>query len=284
MSLTILDRPRGHGDPPDSTLVWQTCLREVVFTDDDAEPWARGGEALRDADAYGRLLEIICGLRSPLVGETQVLGQFKAFLAALRPEQRWFTAIGQRLLTDARAIRARHLHHLGQRTYGSAVRSCTAGCSTVALIGSGALADEILPFISGDARSVHQWTRRPAGLQRGSSVTHRLIAAWRDAAVDESAAAAVVVAAPVPDADLQHVASRYAHVHCVVDLRADSARLAWSSGVRVITLGDLFAQMAAHQLAGGRAVAAARAEILVRSRDFHRAELLRPFGWDDLCA
>ena len=71
-------------------------------------------------EAYRLLLEILCGLRSPMVGETQVMGQFKAFLASLDREHAWVNRVGQRLLTDARDVRTRHLQGLGSRSYGSA--------------------------------------------------------------------------------------------------------------------------------------------------------------------
>ena len=34
-----------------------------------------------DEAAYAHLLEVICGLGSPIVGETEVMSQFKAFAA-----------------------------------------------------------------------------------------------------------------------------------------------------------------------------------------------------------
>ena len=105
---------------------WQTCLRSLVLLPDDFphEDLAHG-EWLEDESAYRRLLEIACGLHSPLVGETEVFGQFKdavqarvessltnrggafetAFVATL---QAWSKA----LIEDVKLVRQKHLRDL----------------------------------------------------------------------------------------------------------------------------------------------------------------------------
>jgi hypothetical protein len=85
--------------------------------------------------AYSHLLEVICGLDSPMVGETEVLHQFKVFAADLPGDHNGLREIGNHLLADARAIRARHLIGLGSRSYGSAVRRYVADASCVAVGG-----------------------------------------------------------------------------------------------------------------------------------------------------
>jgi glutamyl-tRNA reductase len=61
-----------------------------------------------DADAYALLVEIVSGLRSPLLGETEVQAQFKAFLASLDlPGDAAILRLGQRVLADAKRIRPR---------------------------------------------------------------------------------------------------------------------------------------------------------------------------------
>src|SRR4029079_18930940 len=107
---------------------WRTCLREVRFADAIDDCRRHPGPELMDGEAYRHLLEILCGLQSPMLGETQVMGQFKSFLASLDGEYAWLNRVGQRLLADAREIRTRHLQGLGSRSYGSAVRRHLAGC------------------------------------------------------------------------------------------------------------------------------------------------------------
>ena len=135
MGLAITQAVPGDAAVPAGVPVWRTCLREVRFADAIHDRRASAGAALIDGDAYRLLLEILCGLQSPMLGETQVMGQFKAFLASLDGSHAWLNRVGQRLLADAREIRTRHLQGLGSRSYGSAVRRHLAGCAHAAIIG-----------------------------------------------------------------------------------------------------------------------------------------------------
>ncbi|HXM50499.1 MAG TPA: hypothetical protein VN956_21845, partial [Pyrinomonadaceae bacterium] len=73
-------------------LEWQTCLRRILFlnrfengalieaAENDAL-FSGSVEVYRGREAFGFLLEVICGLNSPLLGETAVMGQFREFCA-----------------------------------------------------------------------------------------------------------------------------------------------------------------------------------------------------------
>ena len=73
-----------------NSLEWQTCLRRILFLNSSDNraviEAAEVGKAtpptvevFRGEEAYRFLLEVICGLNSPIVGETAVMGQFKEF-------------------------------------------------------------------------------------------------------------------------------------------------------------------------------------------------------------
>ena len=111
-----------------------------------------------DAEAYALLLEIVCGLRSPLVGETEVQAQFKAFLASLdRRRDAPLLRLGQRVLADAKVIRQRHLQGFGAHSYGPLVARHVPEGRRVILVGTGALAAEV-------AGSLTYWSHdRPLG-------------------------------------------------------------------------------------------------------------------------
>src|SRR5207253_8864098 len=82
-------------------LEWRTCLRRILFLNqvdnrsliaavesDQLSPATL--EIYRGFDAYRFLLEVICGLNSPLIGETAVMGQFREFCAHARlPNTPW---------------------------------------------------------------------------------------------------------------------------------------------------------------------------------------------------
>ena len=157
----------------------------------------RRSRALHDEAAYAHLLEVICGLGSPIVGETEVMHQFKLFVTGLPAEHAVIRDMSERLLADARVVRARHLVGLGSRSYGSAVRRHVRDCSRVALVGTGMLAQEILPFlpdrgehwICGAARRV------PHGMRPA-----RFTVSWIPRTSRLTGASAIVVAAPIASA------------------------------------------------------------------------------------
>jgi glutamyl-tRNA reductase len=287
MPLAILNRPLGDVPPAPGVAVWQTCLRQVTFADDvDDFAALESGRPLVEGEAYRLLLEILCGLQSPMLGETQVMGQFKTFLTSLDADQAWLSRLGQRLLTDARDIRTRHLQGLGSRSYGSAVRRYVSGSEHTVLIGTGKLAHEVLPFLADDGRSVDQWGRSPAEQDSAAEarrVTYRLLDT-ADPGPLCTGPTVLIIAAPVLSAVVDRIAALYPGLQCVVDLRGELDSAPLEIAAPIVTLQDLFVRMTATTSSAVRQVDAARAEILSRSRRFELRDELRPFGWDDLCA
>jgi glutamyl-tRNA reductase len=282
MAFSIINRPAGDSPIPAGAPIWRTCLREVQFADEvDERPASdSGAPPTLEGDAYRLMLEILCGLQSPMLGETQVMGQFKSFLSSLGQEQGWLTRLGQRLLADAGEVRTQHLQGLGSRSYGSAVRRHLSDVSHAAVIGTGKLAREILPFLADEGRSVDQWGRTAADLP---SVTF-LRLEDPDEGTLSALPTAVLVAAPVCSDVVARVAVRYGALRCVVDLRGELGHAPLQVPAPVITLQDLFAQMTAASGAASHRIQAARADIASRSRRYELRDELRPFGWDDLCA
>ena len=271
MRLAITHSEPGDAEMAPGAAVWRTCLREVRFSNavKDADN-ASARVELVDADAYRLLLEILCGLQSPMLGETQVMGQFKAFLSTLDGTHGWLARLGQRLLADARDIRTRHLQGLGSRSYGSAVRRHLSGCSHAALIGTGKLAQEVLPFLADDGRAVDQWGRRELDTVGAYSASPMV--------------SVLVIAAPAASDLVNRVIHRYPSLSQVIDLRGELDRTPLETRARVVTLQELFAEMTAANAFAVRHVDAARADIAACSRRYEMRDELRPFGWDDLCA
>ena len=261
-----------------ASLVWRTCVREVGFVEHRSSI-PPGVGALHDEAAYAHLLEVICGLESPMIGETEVMHQFKVFAAGLPPEQSLFRDLCQSLLVDARQVRAQHLVGLGSRTYGSAVRRLVHDCERVALVGTGMLATEILPFLSG-AHFVDVWGRRDAFDAGFDSVSYRRFDA--DLCADQPAA--IVVAAPVDSTLIRTVAARYRRVELLIDLRAEGAQEPPPPIAPIVTLADVFAGVAETSRAVEARVVAAREDIRRRARTHATRAKLNPSGWHDLCA
>lgn len=277
MRLRLIDvdrraRSLGPSSLPTEGLLatFRTCVRDVLFVDDDADTDL---PVLEDGEAYTRLLEIVCGLHSPMAGETQVQGQFKTFLDSLgSPAHKWLRRLGQQVLTDAREIRETHLRGLGSRTYGSAVRRHAQESARVAIIGAGALAHEVHAYVA-ETHAVDVWTR--ARLQE-----LRLNPRSTPAALD---ATTLVVAAPVDANVIAGVAAVYPALRRVIDLRAADEVTPLPTGIPAQTLTDVFADTQNTEASSAK-IAAARAAAVRCGRRFDAREELHPFGWEDLCA
>ncbi len=275
--LRLMDRERRMAPSawpaiPDSAVcaIFSTCVRDIVFVDDvtGATP-----QVLTDGAAYARLVEVVCGLHSPMAGETQVQGQFKTFLDRLDDHTHaWLRQLGQHVLADAGRIRDTHLRDLGSRTYGSAVRRLIPSSARVAIIGAGALAREIHDYVA-QAHEVDVWTRdRLQQLQTA-----------HDAMSLATELTALVVAAPVGQDVIARVAAAYPSLGRIIDLRALEEATPLPSGVPSWGLADVFGDTTASQATLTK-VARARSAAQHCGHRFDAREQLRPFGWEDLCA
>ena len=280
VDFSVAQQPSGAGSWPDSALVWRTCVREIALVDGPS-PLPAGARVWHNEAAYAHLLEVICGLDSPMVGETEVLHQFKVFTAGLSPDHRPFHEVAQSLLTDARGIRSRHLIGLGSRSYGSAVRRLVADAPRVALVGTGMLAKEIAPYLARPERIVDLWGRGEH-VDGFDQVSYRLLSASPTVSIEQPVV--LVIAAPLPSSEIVRLAARYRNVIALIDLRAEGANDPAPAVAPIVTLADVFAGV--QDAAGVTAlrVQAARDDIRACARAFATRAKLNPSGWHDLCA
>lgn len=277
---------------------WQTCLRRILFLnanehralidaaqEDHIPPVV---EVFRGQEAYQFLLEVICGLNSPIVGETAVMGQFKEFLLQAKftktPWNSFLRDICTNLMIDAKRIRHTHLQHLGRQSYGSLVRQNVKGLPVVAVLGNGKLAREILPWLIGKTK-VRVFCRNPqnaAGLAQEYPEVELVQYSEQDAGWHD-AEAAIVVAAPLRAKQVESWATaQQINFSKCLDLRGEAESDPVS--LPVIKLHELFAALRAERERLQLQINAARAEITqLVQRQSHQAQF-RPFGWEDLCA
>ena len=277
---------------PSGAILWRTCLREVAFltegTDSPDSPDSNDRDdastpVVTDADAYTLLLEIVCGLRSPLVGETEVQAQFKAFLASLdRRRDAPLLRLGQRVLADAKVIRRRHLQGFGAHSYGALVARHIPEGRRIILVGTGALAAEVAGSLTRTSHTIDRWGRRAVDDRH----VYYLLSAARDRPVESVDPATLVIAAPASQSDLLAVAACYSQVREIIDLRASHERAAFAmmNDAQVTTLDDLFVEARSVSTAPVSRLSAARRDISSLGQAYGRREELHPFGWDDLCA
>jgi len=280
-------------------LEWQTCLRRIQFLNrfensaviDAAETSVSGSvEIYRGREAYGFLLEVICGLNSPLLGETAVMGQFREFLSHARfPNTPWGWFLRQftsNVLVDAKRVRHDQLQGIGSQSYGSLVRQHLKGMPTVAVLGAGKLAREILPWLIGKTTArlfYRNWQHAKDLLNENPEL--QLVQYSTDDAGWTQNETGLLIAAPLQAGEVESwVRSQSTTFSKVLDLRGAASTDPITLTIPVIKLSELFeALRTERQGLEGRAEAARGQIKQLVQRQSHQAQF-RPFGWEDLCA
>lgn len=184
---------------------WKTCMRTLYIGDsrvfDHSLSLAHhrsGYKAYEGYDAYRLVLEIISGLHSRLLGETEVLFQFKE---TFKNENLPVSAFGgylqklrDQLIEDSRKIRSRHLCNLGDQSYGGLAYRYLKQKKQISLIGTGQLAEQMLPWLLKTGAQITIYGRntdRLSELTKNYSIQANHLAAFP--ANSES----VVIAAPL---------------------------------------------------------------------------------------
>src|SRR6266403_1840140 len=257
-------------------LEMQTCLRRILFlnqadnrdlieTVESQKLIPPTVEIFRGQQAYAFMLEVICGLNSPIVGETAVMGQFKEFLLNAKfPKTSWGNFLRQlttNLMIDAKRVRHDHLQGIGSQSYGSLVRQHVKGLPTVAVLGSGKLAREIIPWLIGKTKVrvfYRSWQHAKDLLQEYPEIE---LAQYNDGeSVWEQAEAGLVIAAPMKADDVARWSQRQSvsFTNCL-DLRGDAATDPIGLTAPVIKLHELFEALRAERERLAGHVEAARA-------------------------
>lgn len=136
-----------------STFILKTCQRTLVlafgrypFTSNSLP----AHNLLTGSEAYLFLLETICGLKSKLIGENEIVGQFKEaykIYSQSTLKDTKLLLILEKLFKDAKDIRTQYLIGISQKTYASLTRRHLiqkAKAAHVVVVGSGALAEDLI--------------------------------------------------------------------------------------------------------------------------------------------
>src|SRR2546429_1428124 len=280
-------------------LEWQTCLRRILFLNahenraliqsvEEGTLALSTIEIYRGQDAYRFLLEVICGLNSPIVGETAVMGQFKEFLLNAKfPKTSWGNFLRQlatNLMIDAKRVRHDHLQGIGSQSYGSLVRQHVKGLPTVAVFGSGKLAREILPWLIGKTKVrvfYRSWQHAKDLLDEYPEL--QLAQYSEGDAVWMQAEAGLVIAAPLKADRVENwVRLQGTSFSKCLDLRGEAASDPVAMTAPVIKLHELFDALRTERERLEGHVEAARAEIKQLVQRQSQQAQFRPFGWEDL--
>ncbi len=142
-----------EGELHHSSFVLKTCQRTLVLAMDQY-PFHHQvlpeHELQTGSEAYLFLLETICGLKSKLIGENEIVGQFKEaykIYAASTLKDTRLLLILEKLFKDAKDIRTQYLIGISQKTYASLTRRHLiqkARATEVVVVGSGQLAEDLI--------------------------------------------------------------------------------------------------------------------------------------------
>lgn len=266
--------------------VWTTCLRDIAFIRQENltkyEPLLNNEDEIYSADlAYKFLLEVLCGMHSEIFGETEVLGQFKIFLQKqeelenplMIAQKSYF----QKLLHEVKTVRSEFLTNIGSQSYGSILRKMINKKDKVVIIGSGHLAGEILPWLS--QLEIALYARNQKNAQN-------LKAQFPQIKINDleflKSSDQILVCAPIPNEELEKLISSTSASARVIDLRSECELL--NPTRDYVSFSQLMALVQKEQehLLGIEKSVLNKIEKL--SQAFLSTVLIRPFGWDDICA
>ena len=246
-------------------FLWQTCLRNVLVSDSCITPPFQGirkktlgslGEYYTGYSAYRFLLEIVLGLHSDILGETEVFHQFRRHFQY--PEKKslgcevlypYIKKLYNDITVDTRKIRTNYLRGLGELSYGGAARYCLKEASDIVILGNGQLAKTIVPWLLKDRHRLRVIGRSLETLAKLKSefspIETSLYSGLRPHFFDKNTA--LVIAAPISETQLEDLTRRLSILNIqILDFRPESSTIL-SESPRYYPLRKITAQIQASQ-------------------------------------
>lgn len=292
--MVVLNRSKQKSESPlleavsEDFLSLKTCLREMyILTQTEHKSFKEKNPELYQAfksykgfDAVEYLTKVLAGLESPVLGETEVFGQFKnQVLPVAHTKKELFPAL-QFTINIVKVIRNRHLVGSGSQSYGSLVRRLVKGESHVLFLGAGILAESIYPWVKSSKnvmfalRSKDKFKQSEMHQDNPWIQTYSLSEDFRfDFPVS------VVVCAPLSSEQIQDYLKN-TNVNLVIDLREESRQDPLELNARVYDLENVFNEMKSSQ--EKKELIKQISSDIVEEIDAKFVKH-RPFGWDDLC-
>lgn len=215
------DEPQSNEDLSSSWLRWQTCVRDLKIGFENEINHVSGQEIYKGRDAYRFLLEIVCGLQSPVKGETEVHGQYRELLDRVDKNHKLYPLLHKAHL-DARKVRTSHLQGLGSQSYGSLARKKLRGFDSVALLGAGQLTREILPWLAKHDLPLNIFVRKP---DKHQDLAEKYKSVRVHGLTDQVPldAKALILAAPMSSAAVtEWLKAKEANLDLILDYRGES--------------------------------------------------------------
>lgn len=274
--------------------VWKTCRRQVFIgkvEDLNTIEQLESDQILINEMALKYLIEVLCGLHSPIIGETEVFGQFKIFIDKQREisieffdgNQKWLSFV----LTEVKKTRSQHLVGVGAHSYGSLIRKLTKNHSRITILGAGQLASEILPWVS-CKESITAISRNPEKLiPYQDKIPQLKLSTYQGS---EELAESLVIAASVPDQNILDLIHKYgSNTSVIYDLRGEKNELKSqlqniNNTIQIISLDEFFSAMEDNKKELSEKLLKIQKILQEKCLEFINRIELRPHGWDDICA
>ena len=244
---------------------WTTCVRSLLIAPSDLQTGQKYDEIYRGVEATQFLTEIVAGLKSPMLGETEVHGQFKEFISQVESD------ISEKLYLElmsvhflARKVRAEFLKNLGCQSYGSFARKKMKEVKELTVFGSGQLAKEILPWLVKNRNPVRVVSRQP------HAVSDEILSIPNVEVVDYNSLPqsmnGLIITAPLSseqiESSIQGKGTQY-----ILDFRGESRRDPLAPSYHAISLDDVFEEIETQKYQVEQQVKKARQFIQDSSRD-----------------
>jgi glutamyl-tRNA reductase len=269
-NMVVINRKSNLSFP--TAGAWKTCLRQIaIATDADyidqlKEHLDQDDQVFQNEAGLQFLIEVLCGLHSPVFAETEVFGQFKIFLNEL-PETHYFKTnpdVLPFILGAVKKVRSEYLRDCGGKSYGHVLRQRLQKSGRVTLWGYGQLGQEIFPWIKNKCPQVVVRQQRQ---DEAIPFTTEIV----DYTGDH------LIAAPISDIEMKKLLSQCDGM--VFDLRGKSI----IRHERVVPLSTVMEEIEKHRNHQRELLPLCQALTEKLIQDFQSQSTHRPFGWDDLC-
>lgn len=275
----ILVHRKQNGNPLVLNVpTWTTCLRQIAFL----KSWEleEAKNQIKDVDqifeghqALQFLIQVVCGLQSPLIGETEVHGQFKKFIVD-HPELK---NLGEAILVAAKKVRSDHLIDLGSQSYGSYIRKKLKSADSISLVGAGILTQEILPWL----KKMKQVDLHVRNLQKGEALKSQFPFIQIKSLQEKILNPVLVLAAPVDNSIAIELLNL--NVKTVFDLRGGQILDSFNQKLNYESLPVIMEQIQRTQVVLRTKLEASETAIHHVAEEILKKLWLRPGGWEDLC-
>ncbi len=265
--------------------VWSTCQREIGFywSEDWVDDYIDGDDIHVGFSGLQFLTEVISGLHSELIGETEVQGQFKQFIETDLSKLPQFSVIKpwlQKVLTLVKNVRSEFFCGTGVSSYGGLARDFLDNQKSIHIFGNGSLVQGMMPWL--EEAHVQVYARNPKAVssdfQKFSNVQ------LCEYAQAQRLYGALIIAAPMKARDIRSYLKSH-NLSLVLDFRGESAfDPILLDGVKIVSLHEMWTLLEEAKAGKVQQKEKALNWILNQIEQLEAHSKVRPFGWDDLCA